>query len=81
MRLVDTENFRESLKKQPEPTRKKFYKQAGYLLRDLRHPSLHAKKFDVAQDIWQARVDRNVRFYFKIRGDTYYLLEIRKHPK
>jgi len=37
--------------------------------------SLHAKKYDEAQDIWQARVNRNWRIYFTIAGDTY-----RRHP-
>lgn len=52
-----------------------------YLMNDLRHPSLHAKKYDEAEEVWQARVDQNVRFYFIIDGNTYVLLEIKKHPK
>ena len=32
-------------------------------------------------DIWQARVNRDWRFYFKIIGDKYYLLDITAHPK
>ena len=45
----------------------------------MRHPSLRAKKYDEGTDIWQARVTKNVRFYFRIIGDTYELLSIRKH--
>lgn len=37
----------------------KFDKQLGYLLKNIKHPSLHAKKFDEAEGIWQARVDKN----------------------
>lgn len=59
----------------------KFWKQLSYLLRDIRHPSLHAKKYDEARGVWQARVDVNIRFYFLIEGDTYVLLEIKYHPK
>ena len=55
--------------------------QLGYLLRDVRHPSLRAKKYDEARGIWQARVTLNWRFYFTIEGDTYTLLTIRSHPK
>jgi hypothetical protein len=33
------------------------------------------------RDIWQARVDGSWRFYFQIRGDIYYLLNITPHPK
>lgn len=60
---------------------KKFRKQLKFLLSDIRHPSLRIKKYDEAQDIWQARVDNNVRFYFKIEGDAYVLINIKYHPK
>jgi hypothetical protein len=50
-------------------------------VQNLRHPSLRAKKFDEARDIWQGRVNADWRFYFKIDGDGYYLLEIIPHPK
>lgn len=59
----------------------KFDKQLAYLLENLRHPSLQAKKYDEQKDIWQARVDINYRFYFLIQSDTYILLNIKKHPK
>lgn len=73
--------FKESLKKFSPEVRNKFYKQVSFLLRDLRHPSLRAKKYEEARGIWQARVDRNIRFYFLIEGNTYILLDIRTHPK
>ncbi len=59
----------------------KFDKQLGFLLTNLRHPSLRAKKYDEVRDIWQARVDDNYRFYFQIVGDTYRILFIRPHPE
>ena len=48
--------------------RKAFAKQLGFLLNQLTHPSLRAKKLDEANDIWQARVNRSWRFYFVILG-------------
>jgi len=64
------------------PRRKaKFDKQLGFLLLNLRHPSLRAKKYDEARDIWQARVDDDYRFYFQIERGTYRILSIRRHPK
>ena len=51
------------------------------LVEDLRHPSLHAKKYDEARDIWQARVSKSWRFYFQIEGDTYTILSLIPHPK
>lgn len=59
----------------------KFDKQLTFLLSNLRHPSLRAKKYDEAQDIWQARVDDDYRLYFMIQGDSYILLSIIPHPK
>lgn len=59
----------------------KFEKQLGFLLTNLRHPSLRAKKYDEALDIWQARLDDDYRFYFQIEGDTYRMLSIICHPK
>jgi plasmid maintenance system killer protein len=58
-----------------------FAKQMGFLIGNLGHPSLHAKKYDEAQDIWQARVNRSWRFYFVIREDEYVILSIIPHPK
>ncbi len=61
--------------------RKAFAKQLEFLLSRLAHPSLRAKKYDEARDIWQARVNRSWRFYFVIRGDEYIILSIIPHPK
>ncbi len=60
--------------------RRQFQKQLSFLLSDLRHPSLRAKIVDEEKRIWQARVDGGWRFYFQIRGDTVYLLDITPHP-
>jgi hypothetical protein len=65
----------------PAALKAKFNKQLGFLLSDLRHPSLRAKKYDEAAHRWQARIDRSWRFFFRIEGDTYYILAIIPHPK
>ena len=59
----------------------RFEKQLGFLLANLRHPSLRAKKYSEDQDVWQARVDAAYRFYFRIEGNTYRILSIIPHPK
>ena len=51
------------------------------VLQNLQHPSLRAKKYDEANDIWQARVTRGWRFYFRIEEDTYVILSLIPHPK
>lgn len=65
----------------PAQVQKAFLKQAALLQHNLMHPSLHAKKYDEARNIWQARVNRTWRFYFIIEGDTYVILDIIPHPK
>lgn len=79
MRIFYHKNFLNNLKNFSVPVKKKLKKQISYLVVDLRHPSLHAKKYDEAQDIWQARIDRGVRFYFSIEEDAYFLLDIKRH--
>ncbi len=65
----------------PENVRKAFDKQARLLVENLRHLSLRAKKYHESHDIWQARVNKDWRFYYKIEGDTYVILDIVPHPK
>jgi len=65
----------------PEVVRKAFDKQASLLIANLNHPSLHAKKYSEGLDLWQARVNRDWRFYFTIKDEVYQLHEIVKHPK
>ena len=79
MKYERTFNFKRGYKKLPAEAQKAFEKQVVFLLSDIRHPSLRAKKYDESSDVWQARVTRNVRFYFRIEGDVYVLLSIRKH--
>ena len=45
------------------------------------HPLLRAKKYDEAKNRWQARVNKDWRFYFTIDGDTYYIQDVVPHPK
>lgn len=56
-------------------------KQLALLQQNLRHPSLDAKKYRGTDDIWQGRVNRDYRFYFRIIDDTCHVLMIIPHPK
>jgi hypothetical protein len=46
MRLQYTESALDTLKTLPQPIRKAFYKQAAFLVQNLRHPSLRAEKYN-----------------------------------
>jgi mRNA interferase RelE/StbE len=65
----------------PLEIQKAFEKQVRMLSTNLNHPSLRAKRYDEATHLWQARVNRDWRFYFLIQNDTYLIVTIIPHPK
>ncbi len=81
MKVRRTNHFTRAYTKAPREIQAAFDKQLRFLLQNLRHPSLHAKKYDEGKDWWQARVTQDWRFYFTIAADTYILEDIIRHPK
>jgi mRNA-degrading endonuclease RelE of RelBE toxin-antitoxin system len=81
MKADYSERASAALQELPADVRKAFFKQVRYLEQNLRHPSLRAKKYDESQDLWQARVNKDWRFYFLIQDDIYYIVNIIPHPK
>jgi hypothetical protein len=81
MRLHYTERVRRSYASAPPSVRQAFDRRGAFLVQDLRHPSLRAKKYDEANAIRQARVNGGWRLYFKIEGEPYILLDIMRYPK
>ena len=81
MKLRFTENADKDYARLPVDIRKAFGKQLRFLLANRGHPSLRAKKYSEALDVWQGRVTRDWRFYFQIEGDEYVILSIIPHPK
>jgi len=81
MELVRTIRFERSYAKAPQHVQRAFDKQSLLLLQNLNHPSLRAKKYDEAKNLWQARVNKSWRFYFLIHDDVYHIVDIVPHPK
>ena len=81
MKVVLSDRTVESMKDAPGAVQRAFDKQLGFLVNNLHHRSLRAKKFDETNDVWQARVNRDWRFYFTIHDDTYLIEKIIPHPK
>jgi mRNA interferase RelE/StbE len=81
MKIVLSDRASIAIADAPASIRKAFHKQIAFLERDLHHPSLHAKKYDEGRDVWQARVNRDWRFYFKIADDAYVIHDVIPHPK
>ncbi len=81
MKLRFTEKADKDYARMPPVIRKAFAKQLRFLLANLNHPSLHAKKYSETLNVWQARVTRDWRFYFQIEADEYVVISIIPHPK
>lgn len=81
MRLYYTDRFLKDYAHAPLAIQRAFDRKAVFLVTNLHHPSLHAKKYNKPEEVWQARVSDNWRFYFKIEDDVYHLLRIIPHPK
>lgn len=79
MRPFFSAHFVRAYKRAPIVIQRAFNKQLTFLVEDIRHPSLRAKRYDDIR--WQARVTRDWRFYFRIEDDVYVLLDIMRHPK
>ena len=81
MKVDYSERAGRSLDRLTPEVRKAVYKQMKLLEQNWRHPSLRAKKFDEGRNLWQGRVNKDWRFYFLIRDDVYYIVDIVPHPK
>jgi len=81
MRIVYSDAVNDVLEIAPLAVKKAFFKQIRLLEQNLRHPSLRAKKYDEVNDRWQARVNKDWRFYFTISDDVYRILKLIPHPK
>ena len=57
MRAVYAKRFVEGYANAPPHVQRAVDRRVALLLENLRHPSLRAKKYDEARDIWQARAD------------------------
>lgn len=81
MKIVFSDRAAVATADAPKAVRKALQKQLLFLERDLHYPSLRAKKYDDGRDIWQARVNRDWRFYFQIIDNMYIIKDVIPHPK
>jgi plasmid maintenance system killer protein len=81
MNLIRTTHFERNYAKAPQQVQRAFDRQSSLLLQNLHHPSLRAKKYDERLALWQARVNKDWRFYFLIQHDGYVIVNIIPHPK
>jgi len=79
VKLARTARFARDFRSLPPDIQRRAAKQLQLLLDNPRHPSLHTKKMEGAQDIWEGRISKGYRFTFQVRNDTYILRRIGAH--
>jgi mRNA-degrading endonuclease YafQ of YafQ-DinJ toxin-antitoxin module len=79
MRIVLTDPFKKDFKTLPEEIKRKTEQSLRFLVQNIRHPSLRAKKMEGIKDIWEASVTMHYRFTFEIHQDSYVLRRIGTH--
>jgi len=81
MKWQHSNRSRQDYSNAPAQIQKAFDKQVRLLAENLSRPSLRAKKYSENLDLWQARVNRDWRFYFIVEKDKYLIARIVPHPK
>jgi mRNA-degrading endonuclease RelE of RelBE toxin-antitoxin system len=78
MKVVLSKKFIQEYKKLPETLRVKVDRQLRLLKKDIRHPSLQAKKMKKFA-IWEARIDYHYRATFEIADDKITMRRVGTH--
>jgi len=60
-----TEHFKKAFRALPATVQEKAIKAFRLMQENPRHPSLHVKKIQGAENIWEGRIDRQYRFTFQ----------------
>ena len=81
MKLLRTPHFERNYAKAPSKSNVPSTRSRCLRSPNSHHPSLRAKKYDEGQGLWQARVNKDWRFYFLIQNDGYLIVNIIPHPK
>ena len=84
MKPLFTHGFVREYQRLPQHLQRRFDKALEFLLLNLRHRSLRAKKMGgerdtEGRDVWEARVTKNYRFTFAIEDDVCILYRIGPH--
>jgi len=64
MKYIRTKRFEKSFRRLPKHIQAKFIKAFSQFITNQQHPSLHTKKMQGHDNVWEARVDLSYRFTF-----------------
>lgn len=79
MRFFRAERFKKDFKSLPKEINQKLPKILERFSSDLRHPSLHVKKMEGTDDVWEMRVTDNYRITFQFLKEGVLLRRVGTH--
>lgn len=79
VKLEATPSFLKAYRQLPSSIQKKVDRNLQFLLNDITHPGLQAKKMTGMGGIWEARVDLHYRFTFEFSSGVICLRTVGSH--
>jgi len=79
--ILLTEQFERAYEKLTEAEKGRVRKALTLLGDNPRYPSLHVKKMQGTQNIWEARPSRRLRMTFEMRGEAIILRNVGEHDR
>lgn len=79
MRVILSDPVKRRIPKLPVNIQRKLEKQLAFLIEDVRHPSLHARKMSGGVNKYEARMDYHYRFTYEMSDDTIIILAVGPH--
>ena len=77
--FVRTERFKRAYRRLEKRDQARVKKALAQLLQDRSYPSLHLKRVQGTQHIWEMRAGRDIRITLEIDGDLYTLRNVGHH--
>ena len=78
MKLRFSPRFWKQLDRLTEPEQEQVHRHLRLLAENLRHPSLQARRWS-GSHVWYARVSRDIRIFFEVHEDYYWLVDVGHH--
>lgn len=79
MRVILSDPVKRRIPKLPVNIQRKLEKQLAFLIEDVRHPSLHARKMTGDANKYEARIDYHYRFTYDVFDDMITILAVGPH--
>lgn len=81
MEILFTEQFEQAYEKLTQTEKRSVCKALALLDTNPKYPSLHIKKMEGTQNIWEARPSKRLRMTFEMVGDTIIMHNVGEHDK